>query len=426
MGEPAPTPVLLANGVRTICHPARDAHSVALGLWVQAGTLDETPTEHGIAHLLEHMAFKSTTTRSTRDISIAVEAVGASLDAATSHQRTAYYVRCLPGDAEALCEILGDILLNPALIAAELETEQDVVIQEIGEAADEPDDVLFETLASLAWGDENLGSPILGTPGSVKAQTPESLRAFMARTYGGPNIVFSTAGEITPTETERLASTYFSGFADAPPGAPRAQPHWHGGARAIHRDLQQSHLATAFPGYGYCKERFVAARLFAEILGGGSASRLFQSVREDRGLAYSVYAYADVFDQTGLIGFYLGTDQDRAGEALRLAMDEVRALADNVEDDELDRAKAMARAGLLMAQENHAAKAEGAAQSLHIFGRVRPAKEILDQIMTVTPEDVAQIACMVCETNRPALCTVGPLEKGWTQAAAETLTRVAV
>ncbi|MEL6506762.1 MAG: pitrilysin family protein [Pseudomonadota bacterium] len=407
----------LPNGVRTLCQPAHDAYSVALGLWVQAGTLDETSSEHGIAHLLEHMAFKSTTTRSTRDISIAVEAVGASLDAATSHQRTAYYVQCLPDDVAGLCEILGDILLNPALHSGELATEQDVVIQEIGEAADEPDDVLFETLASLAWGNRHLGSPILGTASSVKAQTPDSLRAFMARTYGGGNIVFSTAGAITPDETHMLASQYFAGFAGDNQAALRAAAHWQGGSRAIHRPLQQSHLAAAFPGYGYDDPRFMAARLFAEILGGGSASRLFQTVREDRGLAYSVYAYADVFDQAGLTGFYLGTDKARAGEALDLAMAAVRALAHKVEPGELDRAKALARAGLLMAQENRAAKAEGNAQSLHIFGRVRPIDEILAEIMAVTVGDVMQIAQTVCETDQPALCTVGPLAEGWTEEA---------
>ena len=182
---------VLGNGLRVLCDPMPGVETVALGIWIQAGTLDETRQEHGVAHLLEHMAFKATKSRSARDIAIEVERVGASLDASTSHQRTGFYVRCLREDAPTLCEIVGDILINPVFRASDLALEQDVVIQEIGEAADEPDDVLFESLATLAWGQHGLGQPILGTPQSVGRQTPDSLRAFMNRTYVAPSMVFS-------------------------------------------------------------------------------------------------------------------------------------------------------------------------------------------------------------------------------------------
>lgn len=406
----SPMTDVLDNGLRVLCDPVAQVETVALGVWVQAGTLDETNQEHGVAHLLEHMAFKATKSRSARDIAIEVERVGASLDASTSHQRTGFYVRCLREDAPVLCEIVADILINPVFREADLALEQDVVVQEIGEAADEPDDVLFETLATLAWGPVGLGQPILGTPQSVGDQTPDSLRAFMDRTYVAPAMVFSVAGAVTPDQARDLGQSFFTDLKFTNNVTKRPDPVWRGGHQMIKRPTEQSHLAIAFPGVGYDGDQYMAARLFADVLGGGMSSRLFQKVREDRGLAYSVYAFADIFDRGGLIGAYLGTDKQKAPEALDLTLTQIALMADAIDVEELDRVKALARAGLLMARESVASRAEAGAAQMLIFDRLRPVDEILERLMAVTPDQISTIAKGIIESTSPALAVVGPNE----------------
>lgn len=400
----------LANGLRVVADPMPGLSSLALGVWVRAGAVDEGPGENGWAHLLEHMAFKGTRRRSARAIAEEIEAVGGALNAATGYQQTGYHARVLSEDLELAFDILADILREPTLDAEELSREKDVVLQEIGEARDAPDDVVFDMLQGLLFRDQPLGRPILGDEASVAAATREGLAAFMARRYRPGALVISASGGLDPDNVYALAERYFG---DMPAGAPageRKVPRLTQGARCAPRDLEQTHVAFAMPGCSQRAPACYASRLFAEILGGGLSSRLFQTVREERGLAYSVYAYTDFYDDVGAIGVYLGTDADAAAEAARIAIGEVASLARGVGPDELARARSMLRAAHLMELENPMARAERAAGQLFTFSRLLSKEEILGGLAAATAEDVAACARRALEEGTTSLAVVGPGE----------------
>ncbi len=382
----------LKNGIRIIIDPMPSLETTALGVWAQAGSVDERDEEHGIAHLLEHMAFKGTKRRSARAIAEEIENVGGYLNAATSHQRTGYYVRLLKDDIALGVDIIADILQNPAFDEGELEKEKEVVVQEIGEAADMPDDVVFELLQEATWDGDPLSRPILGTPSSVRAQNPQSLRGFMERCYRPETLIIAAAGKIDADEFLPLVESQFADFGagDKPPQ--RSAPAFKGGLRHDARDIEQTHLAVALPGVSSRDEEFFATRIFADALGGGMSSRLFQKIREQRGLAYSVYAFADGYNDCGLIGAYVGADAAQILEAARLIRQEIEAMAASASQIEIDRARAMLRSSMMMSLESPAARIESASGQMMAFGRVLTPEEITERLAAVTASDVERCA----------------------------------
>lgn len=371
--------------------------TAAIGVWADAGSVDERPEEHGLAHLLEHMAFKGTKRRSARAIAEEIEAIGGYLNAATSHQRTGYYVRLLKDDVATGFDVIADILLNPLFDEKELAKEREVVVQEIGEAADLPDDVVFELLQEATWEGFSLARPILGTPETVRAQTPVSLRGFMGRHYRPSSMAVAAAGNVDADAFLSLVENAFGDVAagDAPPARPA--PRFKGGVRHDARDIEQTHIAVAFPGVSSRHEDYFAARIFADALGGGMSSRLFQTIREDRGLAYTVYAFADGYEECGLIGAYAGADEEQIPEIAGLIRSEIEAMAKDSGQAEIDRARAMLRASLMMSLESPTARIEGAAGQLFTHGRLRTPQELLDNLDAVTVEDVRRCAFRALE-----------------------------
>ncbi|MEM9170271.1 MAG: pitrilysin family protein [Pseudomonadota bacterium] len=402
---------VLPNGVRVWTEPMPALASAAIGVWVRAGAMDERREENGVAHLLEHMAFKGASRRDARAIAEDVEAVGGYLNAATSYPHTGYYARVLKDDAPLAFDILADIVRAPTLAARDLDTEKDVVIQEIGEARDTPDDLLFENLQAATFEGQALGRPILGEAGQVATYMPDDLRAFVARHYRPAHVVVAAAGAVDPAEILDLAARYFGDMADAADAeASDRSFRIVGGVRHVPRDLEQTHVAFSAPGAGLTAPDYVAARVFTEILGGGMASRLFQNIREKRGLAYSVYAFADAYDAVGASGFYLGVEPGRGAEALRLSLDEIAAIARDVLPAEVDRARAMFRASLLMGLENPMGRAERAAGDLFTHGRVRDPAAIEASLAEVTPEAVSAFAERLLQAPGRALSVVGPAD----------------
>jgi predicted Zn-dependent peptidase len=397
----------LANGVRVIADPMPGLATAALGVWVRAGSVDETPDEHGAAHFLEHMAFKGTTTRSALDIAEQIEAVGGYLNAATSHQRTGYYARILKDDLELGADILSDILLNPLFDATELTKEKEVVVQEIGEAADTPDDVVFEKVSEIAWTCHPLGMPILGTPESVRAQTPDSLRGFMKRCYRPQDMVIAASGAVDEDGLLRLAEKYFGGFASNGDGASRTKPAFTGGVSHDARKIEQTHLAVAFPGVASGHDEYFAKRLYADILGGGMSSRLFQKIREERGLAYSVYAFADGYDEGGLLGAYVNAEAKHIPEAAKIIRGEMEATAKSMTDAEVSRSKALLRSSLLMGLESPANRIEAAAGQMFVYGAPMDVDEILRRIEAVTIAGMQRCAHRALD-GPCAISIVGP------------------
>ena len=301
----------LANGVRVVCDPMPGLETLALSVVVGRGSRWETPAQSGWAHLLEHMVFKGAGERSARDIVEAVEAEGGQINAATGHDRTSYQVRALRDGLRLGAEVISDLVWRPSLRADDLEREKTVINQEIAEAADTPDDLVFELAQGQAFAGQALGRPILGAPKTVASATSEGLKAFHAGLYGPGAIVIGAAGAVEDGELLSLTEALFSNPASAPPPPPVAPARFAGGQVAKAKALEQAHLVLLLPAFGVRDPDYFALRLFAEILGGGMSSRLFQEVREHRGLAYAIDAYRRrAHRYAGVLGIYAGTSAE--------------------------------------------------------------------------------------------------------------------
>ena len=397
----------LANGVRVVCDPVAGFETLALTVAVGRGARSETSDQCGWAHLLEHMVFKGAGERSARDIVEAVESEGGHINAATGHERTSFQVRALKGGLPLAMAVLSDLVQRPTLRPADLAREKPVIAQEIAEAADTPDDLVFEKAQATAFTGQPLGRPILGTRTSVGAASAARLADFRASLYAPDAIVISAAGAVDEDELLALAERGFAGLSAANPPPPVTQGAFTGGFDRTSRALEQAHLVLLLPAFGLRDPDYFALRLFGEILGGGMSSRLFQEVREHRGLAYAIDAYVDAYSDTGVLGIYAGTAATNAADAARVAAEQIRALITDVTDAEVRRAKAQLKASTFMAAESAMARAEQAAGQLLIFGRLFSIADTAAAIDAVTSADVARIGARLLETGRCAGAVLG-------------------
>jgi len=413
----------LASGLTVITDAMPHLETASLGVWVGAGGRDERPDEHGISHLLEHMAFKGTSRRNARQIAESIEAVGGDLNAGTSAETTAYYARVLRADVPLALDVLADILTDPAFDEAELKREQNVIVQEIGAADDAPDDVVFEHLQDTAFPRQPLGRSILGTPETLRSFNPAKLRSYLTRNYRAPDMIVAAAGAVDHANVVDLAEQHFASFAG--PAAPLPTPaQFGGGTRIEARDLEQVHLALALHGLPVRDPQLYSLQVFTNILGGGMSSRLFQEVREKRGLCYTIYAFHMPYSDTGMFGLYAGTDQADAAELMKVVVDEINNATATIEEKEIARAKAQMKAGLLMALESSGARAEQLARQILAFGRPIPLEEIVAKIDAVSVESARAAGAALIGRGRLAISALGP-GGGLASAAAiaESLTR---
>jgi predicted Zn-dependent peptidase len=391
--------------------------TLALSVAVGRGARHEAPEQSGWAHMLEHMVFKAAGERSAREIVEAIEAEGGQLNAATGHDRTSFQVRALKGGLPLAMEVVSDLIFRPLLDAGDLAKEKRVIAQEIAEAADIPDDLVFELAQEKAFEGQPLGRPILGTKASIGKAKPAELAAFRARLYAPDRIVIAAAGAVDEAEVLGLAEQWFANSADALPPPEPVPTHFVGGVAAKAKRLEQAHLVMLLPALGLRDPDYFALRLFAEILGGGMSSRLFQEVRERRGLAYAIDAYVDAHADTGVLGVYAGADAGDAAEAARVAGEQMLALTAKVDDAELARAKAQFKASLFMARESALARAEAAASQLLIFERLIATAEVAAAIDAIGPADLARVGARAVEAGRSACAVLGPARA---MAAAES------
>jgi len=382
----------LANGVRVIVDEMADIQSAAVGVWFDAGAVDEGRDANGLAHLLEHMAFKGTRRRTAKQIAEQMEAVGGHLNASTGYQRTGYYARVLEEDLETAFDIIADILTEPAFANEELVKEKEVVIQEIGEAADTPDDAVFDQLQSAAFGHHAMARPILGTPESVRLQTGDNLRHFMSEFYRPANTIVTAAGSVNSEKVLALSEQYFGSKQQAQRPTRVAPASYVGGVQVQNRDIEQTHIALAFEGVSARHDDMLAMRVFTEALGGGMASRIFQEVREERGLAYSAYAFSEHYDDVGLLCAYIGTEARHVGDAIGIVQREIAAMATAPTDAEIKRARAMLKASLLMGLENPIGRAEASLSKVFLENKLENVEELIVRLERVTAEDVARCA----------------------------------
>jgi predicted Zn-dependent peptidase len=397
----------LANGVRVVADAAAGFETLALTVAAGRGARAEDEGRAGWSHLLEHMVFKGAGDRSARDIVEVIEARGGSVNAATGYERTSFQVRALAGGLELGMRVLADLVLRPTLAADDLAREIGVVAQEIAEAADTPDDLVFELAQGQAFMGQPLGRPVLGTQASISATDPGSLEAWRAGLYAPDRLVVSAAGAVDEAELLRLADALF-GAVEAPPGVALAPAQFTGGRACERKRLEQAHLVLFLPGVGATDPDYFAVRVFAEALGGGMSSRLFQEAREKLGLAYAIDAFAESYEGAGLVGVYAGCAAKDAGKLARLTAAEILKLAEAIGDDELDRAKAQLKAGLFMARESLAARAEQAAGQLLVFGRLLSTAEIAAAIDAVGPADLRRAGERLLGPGLAAPAVLGP------------------
>ena len=397
----------LPSGLTVVTDAMPHLETASLGVWVGAGSRDEMTDEHGIAHLLEHMAFKGTKRRNARQIAEEIEAVGGDLNAATSAETTTYYARVLKPDVPLALDVLSDILANPAFDPEELSREHNVVMQEIGAAEDTPDDIVFDHLQRVAFPGQPIGRPILGTRESVKSINANRLRQYLSRNYCGPDMVVAASGSVTHdlivTEAERLFSSFDRAAAPAPEAA-----RFAGGQYIERQDLEQAHLALALEGLPQRDPLLFSLQVFSNIMGGGMSSRLFQEVREIRGLCYTISSFHMAYSDTGFFGIYAGTDDNDAPELMQVVMDELDRAVSTVTEEEVARAKAQMKAGLLMALESSSARAEQLARQIMIYGRPLPLSEIVGKIEAVTVESTQAAGRALLARSRPAVAGLGP------------------
>ncbi|MGB3178597.1 MAG: pitrilysin family protein [Albidovulum sp.] len=398
----------LPNGLRIVTERMPGLASATIGLWLTAGGRHERVEQNGIAHFLEHMAFKGTKRRSALKIAEEIEDVGGYINAYTSREMTAYYARVLEADVPLALDVISDIVLNPVFDPKEIETERHVILQEIGQAMDTPDDIIFDWLQEAAFPDQALGRTILGPAERVSSFGRADLTRFVGEHYGPDQMILSAAGAVDHDAIVREAEAIFGHL--KPVGGRIVQPaRWQGGERREVKDLEQVHFAMGFEAPGVRDDDFFAAQVYSTALGGGMSSRLFQKLREERGLCYSIYAQAGAYEDAGIITIYAGTSADEISELSHLTMDELKRAADDMSEAEVARARAQMKAGLLMGLESPSSRAERMARHLALWGKVHTVAESTAEIDAVTRSAIRDFARKLAGGAVSALALYGPV-----------------
>ncbi|MEQ1714547.1 MAG: pitrilysin family protein [Hyphomicrobium sp.] len=405
----------LANGIRVVSCAMPHVETVSLGLWVGVGARHEEAHENGLSHLLEHMAFKGTASRSAQRIAEEIEEVGGELNAATGLDSTAYYARVLKGDDKVALTILADILLSSSFDANELDKEREVILQEIAGAKDSPEDLAYELLQQTAYPGQAIGRPILGTPESVKAITAAHLRDFLARKYRPEVMVFSAAGAIDHEKWVRHVEALFGGLTHLAQGE-EAPAVYTGGLAASEKPFEQSHLLIGYPAPSFLDDAYMTAQVFSGLFGGGMSSRLFQEVRERRGLCYAIYSSVWGLRDTGMLAVHAATGPRMVDELAGVVADELVGLArQGPNASEMQRSKAQLKAGLLMALESSTVRAEQMARHLMGHDRLISPAELTEHVDAVTVESVEAFARGLL-VAKPTIALVGSGRKSKVQA----------
>ncbi len=399
----------LPSGLTVVTERMDRVETVSFGAYVATGTRNETEAENGVSHFLEHMAFKGTERRSAAAIAEEIEAVGGHINAYTAREQTAYYVKVLKEDTALAADIIGDILTHSTFEPEELERERGVILQEIGQANDTPDDIIFDHFQETAFPSQPMGRPVLGTEERIREMPRSVLTSYMRRHYAASNVVVAAAGAL---EHERLIDLVQTHFGDLPadPAPKIVAGRYEGGEFREARELDQVHIVLGFPSVAYGDPDYYPTLLLSTLLGGGMSSRLFQEIREKRGLVYSIYSFSAPYMDTGLFGIYAGTGESEAEELVPVTLAELCKVQTAVTEAELARAKAQVKASLLMSLESTGSRCEQLARQLQVFGRVVPTAETVGKLTAVTTEQVSRAAERLFRAA-PTLATMGPASR---------------
>lgn len=399
----------LDNGFRIASERNADEHSAAFAIAVDVGARHEEPSEGGLSHMLEHMAFKGTATMNAREIAEAFDLMGGNINAYTSHEHTVYYAKVLKEYANDALTLLCDIIANSNFDQQELERERQVILQEIAMHHDTPDDLVFDLYQEMAFGDQPLARPILGKAERVATFSREDLIAYTRKHYQPTRMVLAAAGNVNHAEVEKIAAGFFAQTHITSVQQTLIPARYIGGEKTLEKDLEQVQLVLGFPGLASDHPDYYALQVFATILGGGMSSRLFQEIREKRGLAYSVSAFASGYQDVGLLGIYAGTTVEHLAELTGALKDVLASMKNGVSDDELLRAKNQLKAGTVMTRENCGSIAEWIARHLHVYGEYRKVDMLVAEIEAVSKADMVRMAELALSTATPTVAALGPI-----------------
>ena len=398
----------LANGLRVLSEEMPQIETASIGVWVDVGARYETAEVNGVSHLLEHMAFKGTKRRTALAIAEEIEAVGGHVNAYTSREQTAYYAKVMKEDISLAVDILADILQHSTFAEEELAREREVVIQEIAQAHDTPDDVVFDQFQEIMYPDQPLGRTILGPAAQVETYSRDVLANYMGRHYTAQRMVVVGAGRL---EHDALVELAENAFIDLPAAQSTdgLMAKYEGGDKRTTRELEQAHIVLGFNGIAYGDADYYTAQLLSTLLGGGMSSRLFQEIRERRGLAYSVFSFASSYTDGGVFGVYCGTGPDKLAELTPVIADELHKICETVTSEEVDRARTQLKSGLLMSLESSSSRCERLGRQMLIFNRSIPIEEMVAEIDAITAKDVVRVAGRLIRGSRPSLAALGPV-----------------
>lgn len=399
---------VLPNGLRVVSDSIPNVETVSLGVWLDVGTRNETKDINGIAHMLEHMAFKGTERRTAVQIAEEIEAVGGYLNAYTGRETTAYYARILKEDIQLATDILSDILQYSTFDPMEFQKEQSVIIQEIGQSNDTPDDIVFDYFQETCFPEHSMGWPTLGTVDVIQSLTPEVVKNYMKCHYGAKQMIFSAAGNV---DHDTLVKTVTEKFNNLTPDCSRKPTPacYKGGDFRQNKELEQVHVLLGFEGVPYGHKDYYTLSVLSTLLGGGMSSRLFQEVREKRGLVYTVYSYMSSYKDSGIFGIYAGTGEEEVKEFFPVVCEQLRILESTLNETEIKRAKAQLKASLMMGLESTSNRCERLANHMLVYGRPLSSSEIITFINNVTMEDLKNLSARLFR-SAPTLTTLGPIK----------------
>ena len=396
---------VLSNGLTVAADPLPDAQSLALGVYAMVGSRSEPEHLNGLAHVVEHMVFKGAGSRDTRQIAEAIEDVGGIINAWTARDQTVFYGRTLAKDGPLLAELIADFLRAPHMDEDHLEREKTVILSELGEVVDSPDDLVHDHLFEAAFDGQPLGRSVLGRAETLSAITADDCRNWIRDELIPSRLILSASGKLDPDEILKLAERLFGDMEDWP-GVPIGRAEFSGGVRNDRREFEQAHWCLGLPGFAASDPRLPALSVFVQALGGGMSSRLFQELREEQGLAYSVSAWQQAYSDTGMVAMSCAADRNRAVESMHLARAVLAEAVETLNDAEASRARAQLEAGQLMAMESAQGRAEQMARSIEVFGRILSVDELLGQLRSVDAA-AARAAGAALLDGRAAVASVG-------------------
>jgi predicted Zn-dependent peptidase len=409
---------VLPGGLRVVSEAMPGVRSAAVGIWVGVGSVDEAPRQSGATHFLEHLLFKGTARRSALDISVALDSVGGEINAFTGREYTAFHASVLDEDLPLAIDVLADMVSGASLHAVDVESEREVILDEIAMHDDDPDDAVLELFTQRVFGDRPLGRPIAGRPESIKALTRAQVAGYYRRRFRPHDIVVAVAGNLDHASavqfvTRSLEGTGWLDDSDARPSPPRSGgrvPRWGSGAAVLRRTQEQANLMLGVPGLPRGDERRYALAALNAVLGGGPSSRLFQEVRERRGLAYSVYSSYGSYAQTGTLAISAGCLPNRVDDVIAVCRNQLAAIASGgVSPAELTRARGQLKGGYVLGLEDSGSRMFRIGQSELLRGEVQSMADHLSRIDAVTLDDVHTLAAQLL-TSAPTLAVVGPYD----------------